>query len=311
MKKSQWFIYFANPSSPDRMSRLFVGKASISIVIIIMVLGFLGLCRCIYFGASYSYAKLGMYYNLKENRQLRLKLQFFQKFTKEKMAAVSDLVSFEDKLRLKFGMEMISQDVREAGVGGRPGPNEELSVSALGDPGVIKADSIKEKLSELLRQARLQDSTMSQVVVYAQQQSDMWAQRPSISPVWGRITSPFGYRVHPFTGAYIAHEGIDISGNIGTPIKSPADGVASFVGYRDFFGKVVMIEHPVSGFRTVFAHLNKAAVVEGQALKRGDIVGYIGNSGRSTGPHLHYEIHKLHNVFNPMDFFLPTDIMID
>jgi hypothetical protein len=311
MKKSQWFIYFANPSSPGRMSKLFVGKTGIVIVAIIAILGFFGLCRCIYFGASYGYAKLGMHYNLKENRQLRLKLQFFQKFTKEKVTAICDLVSFEDKMRLKFGLEMISKDVREAGVGGRPGPNEEINISALADPGVLKADSVREKLSELLRQARLQDSTLNQVVIHAQQQSDMWAQRPSISPVWGRITSTFGYRIHPFTGAYLLHEGLDIAGTMGTPIKSPADGVVSFVGYKDFFGKVVMVDHPVSGFKTVFAHLNKAAVAEGQALKRGDILGYMGNSGRSTGPHLHFEVHKMHNVVNPTDFFLPTDVMID
>jgi murein DD-endopeptidase MepM/ murein hydrolase activator NlpD len=311
MKKSQWFIYFANPSSSGSVSKLGIGKTGLTIVIIVMVLGFLGLCRCVYFGASYGYAKLGMYYNLKENRQLRLKLQFFQKFTKEKLSAISDLVVFEDKMRLKFGMESISKDVREAGVGGRPGPEEELNISSLGDPGVLRADSIRDKLSELLRQARLQDSTFNQVVVHAQQQSDIWAQRPSISPVWGRITSTFGYRVHPITGAYTIHEGLDISGTIGTPIKSPADGVVSFVGFKDFFGRVVMVDHPVSGFKTIFAHLNKAAVSEGQALKRGDILGYLGNSGRSTGPHLHFEVHKLNSVVNPTDFFLPTDVMID
>ena len=311
MKKSHWLIYFTDSSSSKIMGRLYIGKRGLSIVVLFIFLGVFGLCRCLYFGASYGYAKLGMHYNLKENRQLKLKLQFFQRFIKERMNAISDLVAFEDKMRLKFGMEMISKDVREAGVGGRPSPNEELSIASLGDPGVIKADSMKERLSELLRQARLQDSTLCQVVAYAQRQSDMWAQRPSISPVWGRITSPFGYRVHPFTGAYTFHEGLDISGSLGTPIKSPADGVASFVGCKDLFGKVVMIDHPVSGFKTVYAHLYKAAVVKGQALKRGDIVGYIGNSGRSTGPHLHFEVHKHNKVLNPMDFFLPTDVMID
>jgi murein DD-endopeptidase MepM/ murein hydrolase activator NlpD len=175
----------------------------------------------------------------------------------------------------------------------------------------MKGDSIKEKLSELLRQTRLQDSTLSQVVAYAQQHSDMWAQRPSISPVWGRITSPFGYRMHPITGAYMLHEGLDISGVVGTPIKSSADGVVSFVGYKDYFGKVVMIDHPASGYKTIFAHLNKQAVAEGQAVKRGDIIGYMGNTGRSTGPHLHFEVHKHQSVMNPCEFFLPSDVMID
>jgi hypothetical protein len=312
MKKSQWFIYFTHPSSSDRMSRLFIEKTYFFVILTLMIFGFLGLCRCVYFGASYGYAKLGMHYNLKENRQLKQKLQFFQKFTKEKMTAISDLVGFEDKMRLKFGMIMISKDIREAGVGGRPAPSDELNVSSLGDPGVMRGDSIKEKLSELVRQTHLQDSTLNQVVAYAQQQSDMWAQRPSISPVWGRITSTFGYRVHPFTGAYVLHEGLDISGAIGTPIKSPADGVASFVGNKDFFGKMVMVDHPASGYKTIFGHLNKQAVVEGQAVKRGDIIGYMGSTGRSTGPHLHFELHNKQNkAINPADFILPTDVLID
>jgi hypothetical protein len=301
MKKSQWYIYFTHPFSSDRMSKIFIGKTCFLVAATLMLFGFLGLCRCIYFGASYGYAKMGMYYNLKENHQLKQKLQFFQKFTKEKLAAISDLVGFEDKMRVKFGMTMISKDIREAGVGGRPEPSGELNIASLGEPGVMKADSIKEKLSELVRQTQLQDSTLNQVVVCAQQQSDMWAQRPSISPVWGRITSIYGYRVHPFTGAYVLHEGLDISGIIGTPIKSPADGVASFVGNKDFFGRMVMIDHPASGYKTIFGHLNKQAVVEGQAVKRGDIIGYMGSTGRSTGPHLHFEVHKQNKAINPAD----------
>jgi len=292
------------------MRSFFVGRMGAIIILIIALLGSLGLARCVYLGVSYSYAKLGMYYNMKENRQLKQKVQFLQRFAQEESTSISRIVAFEDKMRLKFGMEKISEDIRKAGVGGSP-DMEELAVTALGDQGVLQADSIKEKLSALLRQTNLQDSTFNEVASYARRQADMWAQRPSISPVWGRITSVFGYRVHPFTGAYVMHEGLDISGPIGTPIKSSADGVISFVGFKDSFGKVVMIDHPASGFKTIFAHLNKAAVVEGQAVKRGDIIGYLGNSGRSTGPHLHYEVHKYRDLVNPMELFLPTDIAID
>jgi murein DD-endopeptidase MepM/ murein hydrolase activator NlpD len=310
MKKRQWFIYSVNASPSSGMRSFFVGRMGAIIILIIALLGSLGLARCVYLGVSYSYAKLGMYYNMKENRQLKQKVQFLQRFAQEESTSISRIVAFEDKMRLKFGMEKISEDIRKAGVGGSP-DMEELAVTALGDQGVLQADSIKEKLSALLRQTNLQDSTFNEVASYARRQADMWAQRPSISPVWGRITSVFGYRVHPFTGAYVMHEGLDISGPIGTPIKSSADGVISFVGFKDSFGKVVMIDHPASGFKTIFAHLNKAAVVEGQAVKRGDIIGYLGNSGRSTGPHLHYEVHKYRDLVNPMELFLPTDIAID
>jgi Membrane proteins related to metalloendopeptidases len=310
MKKARWYICFANSSTSNRLRSLVVGKAVICLVVAVSFLGSLGLARCVYFGASYGYAKLGMYYNLKQNHQLKQKLQFFHRFAQEEGSKISDLVTFEDKTRLKFGLEKISEDVRKAGVGGRP-DNDEISIASLGDPTVIKAYAIKETLDALLRQTVIQDSTFNRVASYVELQSDMWKQRPSISPVWGRITSTFGYRVHPFTGAYILHEGLDISGNIGTPIKSAADGVVSFVGFKDYFGKVVMISHPASGYKTVFAHLQKPAVVEGQVIKRGDLVGYLGNTGRSTGPHLHYEVHKLNDLVNPMDYFLPTDTMVD
>jgi murein DD-endopeptidase MepM/ murein hydrolase activator NlpD len=310
MKKTRWYICFANSSSSNRVRNLVVGRAAICLVLAITVLGSLGLARCVYFGASYGYAKLGMYYNLKQNHQLKQKLQFFHRFAQEENGKISNLVSFEDKTRLKFGLEKISDDVRKAGVGGRP-DNDEIAVTSLGDPSVIKAYSIKETLDALLRQTSIQDSTFNRVATYVEQQSDMWKQRPSISPVWGRITSTFGYRVHPFTGAYVLHEGLDISGAIGTPIKSAADGIVSFVGFKDYFGRVVMISHPASGFKTLFAHLQKPAVVEGQAIKRGDLVGYLGNTGRSTGPHLHFEVHKWNDTVNPMDYFLPTDTMVD
>jgi murein DD-endopeptidase MepM/ murein hydrolase activator NlpD len=310
MKKMRWYIYFADPSSSSRMRSVLISKRSLFIILVLTVFGTLGLGRCIYFGATYGYAKLGMHYNIKQNQQLQQKVLFLNRFAEEESHKISDLVSFEDKTRLKFGLEKISEDVRKAGVGGKP-DNSELALATLGDPMVLKAHSIKETLEALLRQTVIQDSTFNRVATYVDQQSEMWKQRPSISPVWGRITSPFGYRIHPFTGAYILHEGLDISGTIGTPIKASADGIVSFVGVKENFGNVVIINHPASGFRTIFGHLQKAGVVEGQAVKRGDLVGYLGNTGRSTGPHLHYEIHKWSDLVNPMDYFIPTDSMVD
>ncbi|HAJ80547.1 MAG TPA: hypothetical protein DCO75_12350 [Fibrobacteres bacterium] len=310
MKKPQWFISFVNASPSSRSRSLCIGHKIGIVILVCALLGCMGLVRCIYLGCSYGYAKLGMYYNQKENSRLKLKLQFLQRFSEEENSSIAGLVDFEDKMRLKFGLEKISDDVRKAGVGGAP-DNDEIAATLLSDPGALKADSIKENIGTLLRQARLQDSTFNQVASYAQRQSEIWSQRPSIIPIWGRITSPFGYRVHPFTGAYLFHEGIDISNNIGTPVKATANGVTSFVGMKDFYGKVIIIDHPASGFKTIFAHLNKAAVVEGQAVKRGDIIGYSGNSGRSTGPHLHYEIHKYRDLVNPSDYVVPTDIAVD
>jgi murein DD-endopeptidase MepM/ murein hydrolase activator NlpD len=310
MKKPGFSILFIDSGSSNRVRRLPLNKAVICIFLVLLFLGTLGLGRCIYFVSSYGLAKMGMYFNLKENAQLKMKINFFSKYAREEGNRLERLIAFEDKTRLRFGMEKISDDLRKVGVGGKPAASD-LIITSLEDPSVMKTDSIKENILALLRQVRLEDTTFGKMAVQFDKKFDVWSQRPSIAPLWGRVTSSFGYRMHPFTGYNVFHEGMDISNSIGTPVHSTADGIASFVGYKDYFGNVVEITHPASGFKTVFAHLKKAGVLEGQVVKRGDLVGYLGNSGRSTGPHLHYEVHKLGTMQNPVEFILPTDTMVD
>jgi murein DD-endopeptidase MepM/ murein hydrolase activator NlpD len=310
MKKPGWSILLIASASKSRVRRLPFSRTLVTIAVIFLVLGTLGACRCIYFAGSYGMAKLGMYYDLKENKQLKLKVQFLSKFTHEEKSRIDKFIAFEDKTRLKFGMDQISSDVRKVGVGGRPELND-MVLSAFEDPLIRQTDTIIDNIRTLLRQAKLEDTTFSAMTGAVDKQIDSWAQRPSVMPVWGRLTSTFGYRIHPFTGYSIFHEGLDISNAAGTQIHSTADGVVSYVGYRDYFGNVVTVIHPASGFKTLYAHLTKAAVAEGQAVKRGDLIGFLGNSGRSTGPHLHYEVHKLGTMVNPSDFILPTDTMVD
>jgi murein DD-endopeptidase MepM/ murein hydrolase activator NlpD len=239
-----------------------------------------------------------------------MKINFYSKYAHEEGSRLDRVVAFEDKVRLRFGMDQISDDVRRVGVGGRPAASD-LIIASLEDPSVMKTDSIKENILALLRQVRLEDTTFGKMAVEFDRKYDVWSQRPAISPVWGRMTSTFGYRIHPFTGYNVFHEGIDISNLLGTPVHATAEGIVSFIGYKAYFGNVVEIAHPASGFKTVFAHLKKASVVAGQVVKRGELIGYLGNSGRSTGPHLHYEVHKLGAMQNPVEFILPTDTMVD
>jgi murein DD-endopeptidase MepM/ murein hydrolase activator NlpD len=310
MKKITWSILFISASSLKRVKRIPANRFLVFLLIVFVTMGALGLGRCIYFASSYGLAKLGMYYNLKENRQLKLKLQFLTRFAREGENRIDNLVNFEDRIRLKFGMEQISNDIRRAGVGGSPN-SVDILLASLDDPVILKADTIKENILSLLRRIRIEDTTFSKMAGVVDSKCEMWAQRPAVSPVWGRLTSFFGYRIHPFTGYNVFHEGIDISNNVGTPIHATAEGIVSFVGYKDYFGNVVVINHPSSGYKTVFAHLLRPTVIEGQVVKRSDLIGYMGNSGRSTGPHLHYEVHRLSDMVNPMDCILPTDTLVD
>ncbi len=128
----------------------------------------------------------------------------------------------------------------------------------------------------------------------------------------GRITSPYGYRIHPVFGTKKFHDGIDITGKTWTPIIAPADGVVSFSGWRKGYGKTVEVEHKGSGYCTRYAHLADQKVEVGDVVERGDVIAYLGNSGRSTAPHLHYEVRKESRsggTINPKKF-LPTETVL-
>jgi len=125
---------------------------------------------------------------------------------------------------------------------------------------------------------------------------------PNGTPIkYKSITDRFGYRIHPITKKRQLHSGIDLSAAIGTPIHAPADGVVEYAKVKGTYGKYMLIDHPF-GFKTAYGHLNDFAVKSGDYVAKGDIIGYTGNTGRSTGPHLHYEIRYLHKWLNPDKF---------
>jgi murein DD-endopeptidase MepM/ murein hydrolase activator NlpD len=120
-------------------------------------------------------------------------------------------------------------------------------------------------------------------------------------PVYGRITSHMGWRKNPFGRGYEFHSGIDIYAPHGSKVRATADGVVVFAGWYGDYGKTVIIRHP-SGYLTLYAHLSKIDVKEGQRVKAGDVVGRVGSTGRSTGPHLHYEVIEDNKPIDPSKF---------
>ncbi len=127
------------------------------------------------------------------------------------------------------------------------------------------------------------------------------AEAPNLWPVEGRITGAFGERQDPFNGEGAFHRGIDISVGFGTPILAPADGVVTFVGQESGYGRLIQIEH-AQDISTRFGHLSAFAVTEGQHVARGQVIGYVGQSGRATGPHLHYEVWVHNSPVNPYKY---------
>ncbi len=128
---------------------------------------------------------------------------------------------------------------------------------------------------------------------------------PNLWPVIGRLTSSFGEREDPFNGEGAFHAGIDIATGYGTPVRSPADGYIQMAGPASGYGREMIIDHG-QGITTVYGHLSGFAMVAGQQVKRGQVIGYVGSAGRSTGPHLHYEVRIRNTPVNPHKYLRET-----
>lgn len=310
MKKSRWGFVVVTAQSMSRVRQVYLSGIILVVLAIFSCVGFIGVARVMWFTSSSISGKFGVYEARRENRGLLMKIKFLNKFIAKENNKVDKLVQFEDKIRLQYGMSRISDDIRQAGVGGRPA-REDLLLSNMMDPVLLKAEAVRESLKVLLRKSELQDSTLSHMASNVLRIHKKWAQRPSIWPTQGRITSYYGYRFHPIAGHRLFHDGIDIANKTWTPIYSTADGIVKFVGRKDYFGRMVRIDHPEVNCETVYAHLHKEAVAEGQIVKRGDLIGYMGNTGRTTGTHLHYEVHVNKRTVNPLTYILPSDAIVD
>lgn len=184
-------------------------------------------------------------------------------------STVAALKAAENRFRRLFSLESREEVLENV---------EPASVGSLDIPGLIadlqktigKVDEIRE---------------------YLQAQKDIYVATPKGYPVEGEITSRYGKRADPFSGEIQFHTGVDISCNSRTPIRATADGVVSHSGWMGNSGNIVILEHGC-GFSTVYAHNRNNAVKVGQKVKRGDIIGYVGSTGKATGPHIHYEVWK-------------------
>lgn len=158
-------------------------------------------------------------------------------------------------------------------------------------------------VDDLIDNVQLEEVKQQTLVGFLRFNKESLFSIPSIWPVKGYLTSGFGMRKAPIAGATRMHKGLDISNRVGTPIRAPADGKVTFSGYDGAYGICVTIDHG-NGIITRYAHLHKAAVKPGDEVLRGEVVGALGNTGRSTGPHLHYEVHVNGIPVNPMRYIL-------
>ena len=239
----------------------------------------------------------------REIDNLKLNFSILNKKMDQVDGVVEDIEDRDNNLyRVYFNTSAIPDSVRKAGL---PGINRYKTLEGY-DNSQLVINTTK-RVDVLSKELAIQSKSLDIILDLAKAKNKLLAAIPAIQPVRNenlkRLASGFGYRTDPFTKARKMHEGMDFSAKIGTPIYATGDGVVSKADNTvSGFGNHVVIRHGY-GYETLYGHLSKYNCRAGQRVKRGDIIGYVGSTGRSEGPHLHYEVHKDGNVVNPLNFY--------
>lgn len=208
----------------------------------------------------------------------------------------------DDIYRSIFGMNEIPAGVRNAGIGG---VDRYSFLDGLESDDRLKNTALR--IDRLTRKVYVQSKSFDEVAAVSKTAGDMASCIPAIPPIVPdpsryKMSSPFGYRTDPFTGASRMHTGLDFAMKIGNPVYATGDGVVESVKFEFFgYGNSITIKHGF-GYETIYAHLNSVKVIEGMKVKRGDCIGESGKSGRSSGPHLHYEVVYKDRKVNPANY---------
>ncbi len=239
---------------------------------------------------------------INENRQQSVQLLALSQKIDQINKKMQELRAFDYKLRVMVNMEAEDEEGQFLGMGGS-------------NAFVFDSDQAEDKshrqLVRLMHQSleSLDDEVAictrekEELFKYLENQKAMLRCTPSIWPTKGWVTSEFGTRVSPFTNQKEFHQGVDISTRKGTPILAPADGVVSEVGSNYGYGKIISLKHGY-GLKSRYAHLDKILVKNGEHVERGQTIALVGSTGRTTGPHLHYEVHLNGVPVNPLRYIL-------
>ncbi|MCX6569933.1 MAG: M23 family metallopeptidase [Candidatus Aminicenantes bacterium] len=246
----------------------------------------------------------GKYKALKaETAEQKTTIANYEKSIGELQATISHFESYTKKLNVMAGLKSPDILAAPAGIGGGdPGKDEEPEAEqapAPSGPQALSAGAIQ----NLSQKALSIESNLNSLLNFFESDSLRLASTPSIVPAVGWLSSVFGHRNDPFTGAWTMHYGVDISTNVGNPIVATADGIVIQVQTDKYLGKSVTISHG-NGFTTVYGHMSNFAVRAGQKVKRRDIIGYIGQTGKAAGPHVHYEVWRDGKRVDPRSYLL-------
>jgi len=231
-----------------------------------------------------------------ENKNQKAQIESFSSTIEDLENQVVRLVEFDRKLRIMTDIGPPKESSTSFGIGGSEEQLVSFSRTSL-------SAAIQQDLELLQTKIIDQEMSFQELEEVVESRKSLWASTPSIWPTSGWLSSRFGKRISPFTGRRQMHRGIDIAARPGTPIIAPASGVVSTYRFNGGYGRYLKLNHGY-GIVTHYGHLSKAAVKVGQKIKRGDVIGYVGNTGLSTGPHLHYEVFVNKVSVDPMKYIL-------
>jgi murein DD-endopeptidase MepM/ murein hydrolase activator NlpD len=238
-----------------------------------------------------------------ENNQLRAQIQLVQEKVAHITATLDRVERFDAKLRT--AVSQLQDPERNLAIGpvGAPVVADPNAIPGPAPAAQAPLTALPGRLTSLETDASRQEASLRELQEYFDDQQALLASTPSIWPTHGWVTSEFGVRTDPWAGDRSMHEGLDIACAHGQPVGSPSDGTVVFVGTEGGYGKVLVIDHGY-GVKTRYGHLSEIFVRLGDRIQRGEKVAAVGNTGRSTGPHLHYEVRVNGIPQNPRKFIL-------
>ena len=240
---------------------------------------------------------------VRENENLKLNYEILNDKLNDIQTVLTDIKKRDNNIyRTIFEAEPISDDVRQAGYGG-----VDLYKNLDGFSNSELIEKSMKAAEKLEKELVVQSKSFDEVVKLAKKKEEMLAHIPAIQPVENkdlkRMASGYGWRIHPILKTRRMHYGMDFTAKTGTPIYATGDGVVKHAGWKaNGYGNHVVITHGY-GYETLYGHMSKVAVKNGQKVKRGQIIGYVGNTGLSAGPHCHYEVHVNGKKVNPINYY--------
>lgn len=298
-----WFTLVIIPNRTSRVMRLKLPKVvalgGAAVLLAAMVTGGYGILR-----AWQLERELDAYREL-EGRALEQKvaLQRFANEVDDIKGQIGRLRELDYKLRVITDLEVEKPSPTVYGIGGSLESEAELTLENVNASDLDLITVLDKDLVRLREMANYQEESFNNLRDYLSDQKDLIERTPHRWPARGFVSSSFGPRTDPFTGLSRLHEGVDIVARRGTPVRAPAEGIVTYAGVDPTLGEMVVLDHGY-GVITRYGHHDTVLVREGQRISRGDVIGTVGSTGKSTGPHLHYEIRINDIAVNPRSYMI-------